>query len=340
MKKILLFTLGTVLMQAIIAQPTLTSETHALLPGADNPMTLCKYVVPGMAGPNVVWDFSKLETTEKFSGHVKMVLADKNFSEANIELEEFGTSFFFESDEHTVNQVGYRSKDHKTVVRYEMPFVKMVFPFSYGESHLCRFSGEYTYNGQFLADVTGTGEIDADAWGTIILPNNSVYENTVRVKSVKTYTLNYSATSKQTVEVTTYRWYNSFHRYPLLVLTEYTTTQGNTSVTNYQSAYNNDAVSGLIDAAQGIDHSDISLYPNPAKDKLTITCFSPSDRQTDIKIFDMSGKLVQNISALNISAGENQITLSNELSGLKPGSYILHFTSGNHTITRDFVLVK
>ena len=127
MKRMLLLFASVVLAQFITAQPTLTSKTHALLPGEDNPMTLCKYLDPGIAGSNTTWDFSKLEVIEKFTGSVNSVIADNNFSSADVVLDEFGTSFFFKSDENSLEQVGYTSKDTKTVVQYTRPFQKMVF---------------------------------------------------------------------------------------------------------------------------------------------------------------------------------------------------------------------
>jgi hypothetical protein len=341
MIRITLFFASVLLVQIMSAQPVITYNNHALLPGMNNPMTLCKYSSPGDAGYNITWDFSKLETLEKFVGSVNRVVADNNFYTANVELEEFGTSFFFQSDENSIQQVGYTSQDEKTVIQYSQPYEKMVFPLSIGDLRNCTFSGNYTFEGSEFGNITGTGTIEADAWGTIILPNNSIYENTIRVKSVKTYTtVFYNSKVEQEVEVVTYRWYNNYHRYPLLVLTEYITKNGSSTRTNYQSAYNNNAVSGFNSPSVISGSENIGLFPNPAQTDLSLFLFSATDKKVQIVINDVSGRNVLTISNLNVVTGENIIPLSNEISSFKSGTYMLNVISDANIESREFILTK
>jgi hypothetical protein len=324
--------------QFIAAQPVLTYNTHAFLPGMNNPMTLCNYTDPGVVGDNVTWDFSSLEPSDTFTGKVNSVVTDNDFTDATVVLEEFGTSFFFESDENSIRQVGYKSSDSRVLVKYNDPYDKMVYPLIKGDLYNCSFTGNYFLDGSQVGEINGTGTIEADAWGTIKLPKNKTYENTMRVKSVKAYTIAFSDNATQEVEVVSYRWYNNFHRYPLLVLTQYTTTSGQNVNTNYQSAYNNNAVSSVTSPINPVGGETFSLYPNPAQSNLNLYLFAAWNKSVQLKIYDVSGKIVLTLQDRNVLEGENIIDLSREISVLKPGSYVLNISSGSNLITREFIL--
>jgi hypothetical protein len=337
MKSLFIIITSVAFMQLITAQPTLKKETHALLPGSENPMTLCKYIEPGFKGNNATWDFSKLEPIEKFTGTINEVYENEFFSSANVDLEEFGSHYYFFSDENKIKQVGYSSKDNKTIVKYSQPYEKMVFPLSLGELHNCTFAGNYMFDGKELGIIKGNGLIEADAWGTIILPNNSIYQNTLRVKSIKSYSLAFGVESSQEVEIITYRWYNNFHRYPLLVLTEYTTKSGSNTSINYQAAYNNNAVS-LLESP--VEENSLVVYPNPAYSDLYLNYSSNSKQTATISIFDISGKIVFELKPLDILPGENYIPLSTEEMKCKPGTYLLNFTIDEKTISEEIIITE
>jgi hypothetical protein len=62
--------------------------------------------------------------------------------EANTILEEFETKFYFRASNDKIEQFGSVSKNN-TITKYDKPFVKMVFPFNYGD----------TYSGNFLEQL-------------------------------------------------------------------------------------------------------------------------------------------------------------------------------------------
>ncbi|MCK7537571.1 MAG: hypothetical protein MZV63_44760 [Marinilabiliales bacterium] len=61
--------------------------------------------------------------------------------EANTVLEEFGVKFFFKSNGNIMEQYGTVTAN--TITKYDKPFVKMVFPFDYGDVYSGDFSGYY-----------------------------------------------------------------------------------------------------------------------------------------------------------------------------------------------------
>jgi hypothetical protein len=337
MKKSFLSIVCVVTVQFLTAQTTLNYATHNLLPGVNNPMTLCEYMEPGISGENVVWDYSSLIAIKEFTGNINMVVSNSSFSDATTELEEFGTSFFLKGDENSLQQVGYASKDMRTIVQYTEPYEKMIFPLSMGQSHASTFSGDYSFNSELVASIDGNGLIEADAWGTLKLPNNKVFLNTLRVKSVKTYTINFNSQKPQQTDVVTYRWYNSVHRYPLLVLTIYTTTTGSNVSTNYQAAYNSNAV-GTSSIHENPEDSKLELFPNPARNEITLRIISRTSSTAHLQVYDITGKIVLDKPEINLLQGTNLITLDDEISRLKPGAYMLKFQNGDVVSSRQFLL--
>lgn len=320
---------------AAFAQPTLTYENHRLLPDANNPMTLCEYMEPGTSGAEKIWDFSQIVAKNEFVGRIISAYNEEEFGDANTKLIEFTTSFFFDIDESGIYQVGYASQDNKTQVKYEQPFEKLKFPFTYKDNYATSFSGNYLYNGKSIGDIDGNGVIEADAWGELKLPNETVYTNTVRVKTEKNYTITYSPTSSTTVEILTYRWYNDVHRYPLLVLTEYKTFSNSKENISYQAAYNINAVnsSGLNNKV--LTGEKVTLYPNPTNEELFLNIEAEDYQSAKLAIIDVTGKTIINDFDVELVPGENSLDLSDEMQSLTAGTYLLRIKAGEQLIIKE-----
>jgi hypothetical protein len=81
---------------------------------------------------------------------------------------------------------------------------------------------------------------------------------------------------------------------------------------------------------------DISIYPNPAKDFININIQDHNVERIDFKIFDLSGRAIQN-GQLDFSAGGSTRL---ELPGLKPGIYFMRFDYGNVSLTSKILLAE
>jgi hypothetical protein len=80
----------------------------------------------------------------------------------------------------------------------------------------------------------------------------------------------------------------------------------------------NTNLSKVIDIIWGADGSVVSIYPNPARDILNIDLTSNQVVQTEIKLLDMSGRVVKSILSQS-QKGLNHITL--DLSDIATGVY-------------------
>jgi hypothetical protein len=208
----------------------------------------------------------------------------------------------------------------------------MKYDFEYGNSFSGSFSGSYEYDDVPTGTITGSYSVEADAFGTLILPGNKEFESTLRIKTIKTYTNEFSSSSQE-VEITTYRWYNQSHRYPLLVLTEYTTAVGENVNVNYQAAYNSNAVNAIPSIAT----ESVTLYPNPTSSTLNLELNTSLTGSVYFEIFDASGKVVRKFEREAIP-GHQLFDLSSEVKGLQPATYMLIISSGNEKITKSFTL--
>jgi len=339
MKKIVVISAIIYLLFSVAgAQPVLTFDKHALKADVDNPMSHCNYEDAGHSGANVTWDFSDLQFEQSFTGYLKnskLTEIGATFPESNTELTEFDSKFYFNADQDKIEQFGFSSTNGIIQIRYDVPFVKMMFPFSYSNSFSGTFSGSTYYSGIERGTLTGTYSVEADAFGTVILPGNTVYENTLRIRTEKSYTGFLNAGSQE-VDIITYRWYNEMHRYPILVLTEYNVKSGDAETTKYQAAYNNNAVS-LISP---VIAESILLYPNPATSYLTLEFNAVAAGKLSYAIHDASGKIVSTFSEYITTGGIHYNDLSDKIESLKPGLYLLVIQNGEESINRSFTLIK
>lgn len=338
MRKLVLSVFALTSFIVLSAQTIVTHQAHALKVDEHNPMSYCEYIDAGMAGENITWNFNSLKVESSFTGYLNNPKSSENgsaFSSANIELAEFDSRFYFRSDENKIEQHGYSSSDGKSQIFYSSPFIKMKYPFAYGDIYSGSYTGKYIYSGAETGEVHGSYSVEADAFGTLILSGNITYENTLRVRTEKSYTIQFK-NSSQIVNSVTYRWYTQSHRYPLLVLTSYTTNSGNSNHTNYQAAYNNKAVNDIIP----ITDDQLTLYPNPVSSSLMLEFNTLAAKELNLQIFDASGRLVRSFVRQVSSAGYQQFDLSEELSGLHPSTYTLVIIEGSNQIKRSFTKVK
>jgi hypothetical protein len=343
MKKIIIsFLILFLFVLTLFSQITIQYSVHSLKAGDNNPMSYCSYVDPGESGANIVWNFSELKFEKPFTGFVLNSQFSDNqylFPKANTVLGEFDARFYFDVNQNETDQYGFISSDGKSKEIYSVPFVKMKYPFSYGEAYSGVVAGTFEYSGNIKADMAGTYTVEADAYGTLILPNNTKFENVLRVKTSKSYRILFP-NSVQELSISTYRWYNAFHRYPLLVLTEYTTKTGNSIRVDHQAAYNSDAIDFKASDPFPVTLEGISIFPNPVRTLLMLRAESLNTGSLNFEIHDLTGKEVRIFERQISEVGTCEFDLSSEIIELKPASYILIVSDGSSRKSLDFTIIK
>ena len=119
----------------------------------------------------------------------------------------------------------------------------------------------------------------------------------------------------------------------------------------YETPANSDKVMyrlKMIDKVHDIDYSrilifqtkstsstDIKVYGNPVKDKLTFSYSSNETQMVDIKVYDITGKTLMN-QKINIAEGSNMLSLPLN-STFKAGMYVVEVSNGSDRQVARFV---
>ncbi len=91
----------------------------------------------------------------------------------------------------------------------------------------------------------------------------------------------------------------------------------------------------LVFQAKAVTTSNIKIIGNPVNDKLTFNYTSAATQVIDVKIFDMSGRIVAN-NKVNSLEGSNVISLPLS-STFKAGMYVVEVNNGTELQSSKFV---
>ncbi|MCX6242598.1 MAG: T9SS type A sorting domain-containing protein [Bacteroidetes bacterium] len=335
MKSISLSVLALFIAVISLSQTTITFKNNALLTGDINSSQEIQYVLPGDSGPNQIWDFSKIQFTGTTSQSSVTPVPSKtlnSFNASNVVLKESDKDYYFTITDALFEENGYISKD--ITLNYSDPVLKMKYPFSYGDQFTDRWAGSALFQNVTKIDLSGDFSVSADAYGTLILPNQ-VLKNTLRVRTEKnSVEINPCSTvESQTIR---YFWYAQQYRYPVLIIT---TTQVKTSgkdsgitrsaSVNLEQPLNGEVISGVTDTQVSPDNSDVSviIYPNPFTEKLTYNYFLRKELPVTLDLYDMTGRLSRRLIQTQVQPeGLHSGVLHSDEVGMSPGIYYLRFT--------------
>ena len=341
MNKLLLF--AAMLLWGITGQSqvVLTYKTHGLLAGTENRMQLTTYSDPGVRGDNARWDFSEIKNEGDFAGlltSLSVSRAGALFSAGNTTLEEFGNLFVFNTTEQQQEQWGFLSGQGTSRIQYTKPFVKMKFPFSFGNDFSGDFSANYIVGDKVVGTMVGTYSVEGDGEGTLILPNGKEHKNVLRVREVKLYEMDMSGQRYAYMDESI-RWYSQDCRYPLLVLIKSSVSGLNggnsTPSISTRAAYStaNPIETTSLFAKSTIQPLGVRVFPNPFNEQATITVSLPTEAPLTIDVFDVSGRLVSQLVSATVSAGEHSFIFTAEKNGVVDGVYIVRVNSNGQLST-------
>ena len=119
-------------------------------------------------------------------------------------------------------------------------------------------------------------------------------------------------------------------------LVQYNYTDANTGCVSSSGkvAVRVDACVGLT-TLSGVEVSDV--YPNPAKNQLSISLNALKNQQAAMQIIDLAGRAVQKKN-VKLNAGRNNITFN--ILDLEAGIYLLNLQIEGGSLSRKFVVEK
>jgi Secretion system C-terminal sorting domain len=209
------------------------------------------------------------------------------------------------------------SADNGTVITY---------PASFGYAETDNARGTFSSSsGSGL--FKGTINNSADAAGTLII-GTKIYSNVLRIKSIQNFNLYQSTDTNYlfsigTITNTTYVYYDSIHKFPLL-----STSNGNLSIPLLSINQNTSKAQALEDVFLSVDDAGYKkitfIAPNPVQDRLKIY----GDDAQQLIIYDLEGRMLL----------KKEISDEIDVSALKKGLYMLQITNLNQeTIRLKFI---
>jgi hypothetical protein len=336
MKRGVLMLLGTIVMFITLnGQVVLTSATHGFRVGDSHDFILMKNAEEGIAGTDVIWDFTSLEESGKsLTSHMlatEVTDKTKSIPNSNFVLEEFGNHFVFNVTNDRMEQYGTVSCN--SVTTYDKPFLKLKFPLQFGDHFSGPYSGTQVTN-SLSVPVSGYYYIDADSYGTLLLPDNIELRNVLRVKQTRTIV---NPDGTEIYEIT-YRWYAAEVRYPVLVISKYVYPQATSYVQTAMFAHIQDYKKNSLAVADAGIISDIQVFPNPYENELTISYNISKPGTVKIDLYDVSGKLFRNIqNNKSEDIGYKTILLDESELGIMPGIFYLRINVDGTAYTRKIV---
>lgn len=198
------------------AQVSITSEQNLPIIGDKVYLQTVTGVQSGTDGANVLWDFSDCDFLKK-EKLVRFALDSLGFKSSAPGLRKFylrsGDTLFIRA---------YQS--NMETMTYSHPPVVMAYPFSYGDSISSSFQGKGIFCGKYHVSHDGVSTVKADALGAVLLPDNKLLTDVLRIHSMTTKRVllegmepNLIDSAKAKVEVVEdFYWYANGCRYPIL----------------------------------------------------------------------------------------------------------------------------
>ncbi len=322
------------------AQFAMTFETHALRAGDNHHFIIAdNNLSEGVAGSNVTWDFSALTSNSDLTSHMLKASdtpAGKDIEDANTVIQEWESKFYFKVSKDKVEEFGVAACGN-SIIEYDEPFVKMVFPFRYGDVYEGTFSGNST-NASSQTPILGSYRLELDAYGTLILPNGTV-KNVVRLKEIRSEAFGNCGG----VNNITYRWYCKKVRYPLLTVIE-SVNGDKTQIVRV--AYYGDLEKNLKSTDE--ESSDLlmneeitlSTQPNPYSTSFTLNYNLPKSAQVRIDIIDNTGKLVNTLVNTSQESGAYSYEVLAAEKGMQPGLYYLKILVNEQLLNYKVIQIK
>jgi len=334
MKKIYILVLSILSVNAVNAQITLTAANN--LPSLGDSFTSNSYdasmTSPGNSGANITWDFSSLISTGTSTG---TLVAPSSLSDgANHPIANFASGdantqayLFIDNDEYSI--AGAFSN---TLGRDVYSDVREVykFPITFGDSYNEIFTSLTTNMIPQTFNRGGTVTIEADGYGTLIMPYGTV-NDVLRIKTTANYSDTLGGLLIATYTDVLYSWFNANTSTTILTHNEF-------GISGFPPIFlgsyldPTSVITSLGD--EFVQTSPILVYPNPARDQVTVS-LDRTYNQAIVQIIDVTGKVVKTES---INNGTKNVSL--ELNELDRGVYFVQVLDQNNMISTEKLMVN
>lgn len=280
---------------AVIGQPTLNQGSHVPTAGQDFAVVSADgYIGVGPAGADVAMDYWNMLIPNTGNRTWRYRAASSSSTSAQIPTATLlytdggSDTTFWNSTADGFYHVGSRT-DAEGVVNFTDPLQELKFPCTYGTTWTDAMSATYVVGGFVTVTRTGTIEGNADAYGTLRLPEAAVVPNVLSVKVRRQINDNSAVLNVVRIANINY-FYSSTSPFPMLRLTEDSVRLGTGAWTVVKGAQwvGNGFVVGLDEEA--LEQVAFTAYPNPASNVVTIGI--DAAKAGEAQVIDATGRVV------------------------------------------------
>lgn len=336
----------------ILGQNVLTMKANMYRDSDDVEMRQMTYMWAGDEGEKIVWDFGSANEME--GCHIRFN-ANASHQIERIENDNIYTHYL---DSLTLLQT--KKENRLCKITYHQPKKVLKYPFQYGDTLTSSFSAVGTYCGDHHIQSKGNVYIEADGYGTLILPNKDTIRNVLRTYTLTTTsiamdmdTLTIDTASLRQVIEEQYDWYARGYRYPIcknIISTSYTNLNpiASTKTTYFfkreDYTLSNDTENDSIQRADSMDRirqeyseHDIIDYDVEQKGEYIIVNYSLSENATvTCMISDAMGVIYDRKCRKDILG--NNFSIGFDCSRLHSGQYILYINVNGKIYNEHIVL--
>lgn len=272
------------------AQPVLTSSVlpsinhHSIFQNFD-----AENFNPGPSGANVTWDFSNIVETSKLNVYYKdpnTVIGSSGYPSSNYCITGDGEyKIFYSKSSNNLEHVGsiYTGGSNLHLSNPELVYN---FPMGYEDAFLDTFNGYVDWL-TIIYDRWGTSKAEADAYGTLILPNKTI-NNVLRIKTVVFSSDSFGGKWIANITDTLYEWHHP-EIVDLLFSYSINTSFSSTVIqTTYNGAYIDSSLVGIDDFSP---IRIIHISPNPNNGIFNLQ-FNESLEDLEVEVRSILGGVV------------------------------------------------
>lgn len=279
-------------------------------------------VQAGAGGTATTWNFSTLNPNGAFQYDTFFTPSATRygalFPSADVALHEVGptTNYFVYYQNDGANGFYKRIANvQPDTVIYSDPANEFPYPLSFNNNYNDTYYAHY-HAGSGFSTMAGTVNGVVDGYGTLTTPAGTFY-NVVRLHAhrVEHDTVQVGANSYPVLaDFEYYTWYQDSAYFPILTI-------GTTNVTSavinrhaksvgYRAGYNT-SPSGVNDVTNAA--KEFIICPNPATDKVHMIFDAGNGGSTEISLYDMTGRLVQQSSLLSAEGVQSTVLSTADL---------------------------
>jgi hypothetical protein len=334
MKKIYSLLAAVICVSGLKAQ-TLTQANHAPIVGDSYQTVNCSTVgaLPGGNGTGQTWNFSSLtvQTTTTTNNGVTVASTGSTatFPSASVAVTSGGNGDSFYSS--SISSLLYWGGNivvggQAVTMSYTQAAIHATYPMSFGSTANGNISGTATHTLAGSGPFAGTCTVTAAGTGTLMLPGGYNFPNVLKVTTVKVMTFTVAGAGSYSQTVTDY--YSPSSKYPLFSISnEYINSALGTTTETVTLINNNYKTVGINEAASQT-LSNVSVYPNPAKENININFVNENAENASYEMVNVLGQTVRS-QTIPVAKGETLYNVN--LSGIENGVYFMKLNVGNKT---------